>query len=80
MPAKAGIQNYLKSLDSCLRRNDVKGRFRTYYETINSEFCLFKKDSAKRFHPSTFNIRYSIFCGSLFRLNVSYKRSGGTET
>jgi hypothetical protein len=34
MPAKAGIQNYLKSLDSRLRGNDVKGRFRTYYETI----------------------------------------------
>jgi len=26
----------------------------------------FKKDLAKRFHPSTFDIRYSIFCGSLF--------------
>ena len=36
MPAKAGIQNYLKSLDSRLRGNDVKGRFRTYYETINT--------------------------------------------
>ncbi len=35
MPAKAGIQNYLKILDSRLRGNDVKGRFRTYYETIN---------------------------------------------
>jgi pimeloyl-ACP methyl ester carboxylesterase len=23
-------------------------------------------DRAKRFHPSTFDIRYSIFCGSLF--------------
>ena len=26
MPAKAGIQNYLKILDSRLRGNDVKGR------------------------------------------------------
>jgi hypothetical protein len=34
MPAKAGIQNYLKILDSRLRGNDVKGRFKTYYETI----------------------------------------------
>ena len=33
MPAKAGIQNYLKILDSRLRGNDVKGRFKTYYET-----------------------------------------------
>jgi hypothetical protein len=35
MPAKAGIQNYLKKLDSCLRENDVKGRFKTFYESIN---------------------------------------------
>jgi hypothetical protein len=27
----------------------------------------FKKDFAKRFHPSKFDIRYSIFCGSLFK-------------
>jgi hypothetical protein len=35
MPAKAGIQDYLKALDSCLRRNDAKGHFKTYYESIN---------------------------------------------
>jgi len=35
MPAKAGIQNYLKILDSRLRGNDTKGRFKIYYETIN---------------------------------------------
>ena len=34
MPAKAGIQKYSKTLDSRLRRNDVKGRFKTFYETI----------------------------------------------
>jgi len=34
MPAKAGIQNYLKILDSRLRGNDVQGRFETFYETI----------------------------------------------
>ena len=33
MPAKAGIQNYSKTLDSRLRGNDAKGRFKTYYET-----------------------------------------------
>ena len=31
--AKEGIQNYLKTLDSRLRGNVVKGRFKTYYET-----------------------------------------------
>jgi hypothetical protein len=34
MPAKAGIQNYFKTLDSRLRGNDAKGRFKTFYETI----------------------------------------------
>ena len=34
MPAKAGIQNYLETMGSRLRGNDVKGRFKTFYETI----------------------------------------------
>jgi len=38
MPAKAGIQNYLKTLDSRLRGNDAKGRFKTFNETINLQF------------------------------------------
>ena len=33
--AKAGIQNYLKILDSRFRGNDAKGRIKTFYETIN---------------------------------------------
>jgi len=37
MPAKAGIQNYLKTLDSRLRGNDAKGRFKAFYETIKHE-------------------------------------------
>jgi hypothetical protein len=40
MPAKAGIQNYLKTLDSRLRGNDAKGRFNTFYETIKIEETL----------------------------------------
>ena len=35
MPAKAVIQNYLKALDSRLLGNEVKGRFKTFYETIS---------------------------------------------
>ena len=35
MPAKAGIQNYLKTLDFRLRGNDVKRRFKIYYGNIN---------------------------------------------
>ncbi len=35
MPAKAGIQIYLKILDSRLRGNDVKSGFKTFHETIN---------------------------------------------
>ena len=34
MPAKAGIQNYLKTLGSRLRGHDAKGRFKTFYKNI----------------------------------------------
>jgi hypothetical protein len=40
MPAKAGIQNYLKILDSRLRGNDAKGGFKTFYETINVHLLI----------------------------------------
>jgi len=36
MPAKAGIQNHMKILDSRLRGNDANGDFKTFYETIKS--------------------------------------------
>ena len=35
MLAKAGIQNYLKTLDSRIRGNDAKGRFKIFCETVN---------------------------------------------
>jgi hypothetical protein len=41
MPAKAGIQNHLKILDSRLRGNDAKGGFKTFYETINLQPLTF---------------------------------------
>ena len=34
MPAEAGIQKCLKTLDSRLRGNDANGRFQTFYEGI----------------------------------------------
>ena len=34
MPAKAGIQNYLKIRDFRPRGNDIKGRFKIFYDTI----------------------------------------------
>jgi hypothetical protein len=40
MPAKAGIQNYLEKVDYRLRGNDAKGRFKTFYETINIKYLL----------------------------------------
>jgi hypothetical protein len=36
MPAKAGIQYYLKTPDSRFRGNDVKGRFKAIYKTIDN--------------------------------------------
>jgi hypothetical protein len=74
MPAKAGIQNHLKILDSRLRGNDAKGGFKTFYETINIErptsnnvFCLFYNQKTERSDTTLRNsaVRYSIFCGSL---------------
>ena len=50
MPAEAGIQNYLKTLDSRLRGNDVKGRFKTFYETIKQQI-----------HKRTKSYKYLIF-------------------
>jgi hypothetical protein len=35
MPAKAGIQNYPRILDSRLRRHDIKGRLKSFCKTIN---------------------------------------------
>jgi hypothetical protein len=41
-------------------------------------YLFFKKDGAKRFHTSKFDICYSIFCGSMFHPSeVSYKRTSG---
>ena len=57
MPAKAGIQNYLKTLDSRLRGNDAKGRFKTSYETSNIDDATFFESygsfflSAARLNP-----------------------------
>jgi hypothetical protein len=39
-PAKAGVQNILKELDSGFRRNDETGQFQTFYETINFHFSI----------------------------------------
>ena len=72
MPAKAGIHNYLKTLDSRLRGNDVKGRFKTFYESINIGiwdlfviWCLsfgiyttlFRKRQNGSFNPSFVNYK-----------------------
>ena len=43
MPAKEDIHNYLKTLDSRLRGNDVKGRFKTFYETIKPDTFSFSQ-------------------------------------
>jgi hypothetical protein len=42
-----------------------------YQDRINPTVFYFKEVRAKRFHPSTFDIEYSIFCGSLFNSGSS---------
>jgi len=49
MPAKAGIQNHLKILDSRLRGNDAKGGFKTFYETIKFDLKLLKDNPQEEF-------------------------------
>jgi len=48
MPAKAGIQNYLKTLDSRLRGNDAEERFKTFYETISVGRSMFDVHLSKQ--------------------------------
>jgi hypothetical protein len=49
----AGVQKFLVFLDSGFRRNDIKGRFLAFYETV--KHVLLKnsaiKIKTKRFHP-----------------------------
>jgi hypothetical protein len=71
MPAKAGIQNYLKIQDSRLRGNDAKGGFKIFYETI--KYCILSILKKAEQSDSTLRnsaVRYSIFCGSLFNSHV----------
>ncbi len=56
MPAEAGIQNYLKTLDSRLRGNDVKGRF---------------QDFLRNHQRWTFDVRRSSLRLSLYGINVT---------
>ena len=61
MPAKAGIQNYLKTLDSRLRGNDAKGRFKTFYENIKIIYgqiiLYFSISMGKFFRPSSYPLK-----------------------
>ena len=75
MPAKAGIQNYLKTLDSRLRGNDARGRFKTFYETISVEHrIMMSLRSAIRFKLFS-NIRYQPFwitkAGFVVKININ---------
>jgi hypothetical protein len=56
--------------------NELKPKMIRRRRTKILEFYRFKKTE---YHPSTFDIRYSIFCGSLFRSGsdrVSVQGSG----
>ena len=66
MPAKAGIQNYLKTLDSRLRGNDAKGRFKTFYENINirKQTCLLHIQNSSFIIPNS-RIPNSLFLSAL---------------
>ena len=64
MPAKAGIQKYLKKLDFRFRGNDAQGRFKTFYEFIKIEYRISNKECrSKKFYSifQYFDIHYSLF-------------------
>ena len=71
MPAKAGIQNYLKTLDSRLRGNDVKGRFKTFYETIHEFRGRFSYlcNQVNKLYPIHFIIYYFEYLEASIGLN-----------
>ena len=68
MPAKAGIQNYLKTLDSRLRGNDFKRRFETFFGTIIIGFWNF--DIACNLCIVIWNFKATF--GQVNRLNLYY--------
>ena len=60
MPAKAGIQNYLETLDSRLRGNDAEGRFKTFYETINlPSFQAAYQENGRKTHCNSYKYQKS---------------------
>jgi hypothetical protein len=79
MPAKAGIQNYLKLLDSRLRGNDVKGNFKTFCETINIQLRMWFVSLLYSVFPGIqlkaisrqFDVQRSMLDVHLFRLPTS---------
>jgi len=78
MPAKAGIQNYLKTLDSRLRGHDVYG----IYLILIGLLSFPRRRESRKWENSTFyetiNIRRSMFDVQSFHCyragEVSYKR------
>ena len=74
MPAKAGIQNYLKILDSRLRGNDVKGRFKTFYETINIKFGKTRVSDARKVSLNAVKV-YIYLASFLTKLVISHSAS-----
>ena len=69
-PAKAGVQKYLKTLDSGFRRNDRKRAFSTFYETVNIDQKLNQKLSEKYSKPEEGSM-YGLFPVSSFQFPVS---------
>jgi hypothetical protein len=53
MPAEAGIQNYMKSLDSRFRGNDNKGIISTFYDAIKIDFFTKKIQKTGGKHEQT---------------------------
>ena len=75
MPAKAGIQNYLKTLDSRLRGNDAKGRFKTFYETINIDGFVKSRIIPYIWIPASAGMTIKLLISN--RYKIRHTREGG---
>jgi hypothetical protein len=78
MPAKAGIQKYLKTLDSRLRGNDTEGHFKTLYGFIiincknmsfDNMFSLSLNLNSPLLGAGNSNYRYRSLFGKTWSLN-----------
>jgi hypothetical protein len=70
-PAKAGVHNHQKGLDSGFRRNDGPSRFQIIYTTIKLNQPILSINF--RLHPPLFFVPFNGFSQTDFRIHLGMK-------